>query len=58
MKDEGRGGKSCLQKDQTLREQMPDWMERLTESSMWSLESEEDSGLSEGGEGQSMLGFG
>ena len=41
-----------------FRSQTPGWMEGLTESSVWNLESEEDGGLSEAGEGQSLLDCG
>ena len=58
MKDEGCGEKSCLQRDEPLGGQMPGWREGLTESSVWSLEREEDGGLSEAGEGQILLGCG
>lgn len=39
-------------------EPMPGWMEELAESSVGRLEREEDCGLSDAGEGQTLLGCG
>ena len=58
MKDRQCGLRSCLQGDQPSGGQILAWMERLTESSMGSLKSEENSRLNDAGEGQTPWGFG